>query len=166
MDIRTTFQFLLPFLLLGCQSNDPLPVPQEWETFETNVFSFQGPADLKRQHVQGIDSYVGQFGNGEIELNFDYGSYSDPLDDNHKKNDGYLAKRTKVDLKKATVVTYKRSDPEDQFLFCAGIHFPDTGDGQTKLTLFGRAKTQEGQDQLSLLFLTLQFGTTEDEPEN
>ncbi len=42
-------------------------------------------------------------------------------------------------------------------ILCTGIHFQDTGDGKTKLTVFDRAKTHQGKEALLLLFQTIQF---------
>src|SRR5690349_13873542 len=43
-------------------------------------FSFHLPETMQPQEVHGIDSYVGQYRNDRMQVLFDYGMYSNPLD--------------------------------------------------------------------------------------
>lgn len=45
------------------------------------AFSFEAPPDLKAVPVQGIDSFVGEYRAERFSLQFDYGLYSNSLDD-------------------------------------------------------------------------------------
>lgn len=51
-----------------------------WKRVEATVFSFSVPADFTDQQAQGIDSEVAVWASGGIEVTYDYGWYSGPLD--------------------------------------------------------------------------------------
>lgn len=54
----------------------------DWVTVRAgNAFTFEAPPDLRSVPVQGIDSFVGQYQGEKFALQFDYGLYSNTLDD-------------------------------------------------------------------------------------
>ncbi len=63
-------------VLLGCGQSAGPEVPAGWVVYDARgVFTFRGPADLKDQQVQGIDSFVGEYRSDRFEVYFDYGIY-------------------------------------------------------------------------------------------
>jgi hypothetical protein len=132
---------VLAGILSGCTDAQPPTLPPSWVTIDARQFTFSAPPDLRAVPVRGIDSYVGRYTNQTVVLSFDYGWYSDPLTDNYKQRANYKKEHTKVDGRKAVIVTFSRPSEQHAFDHCIGIHFPDLGDGRTKLTIFARCAT-------------------------
>ena len=60
----------------------PEGIPKDWKLFTAGTaFSFWGPADLKEEKVQGVDSFVGKYTSPTMTITFDYGWYSGLSDD-------------------------------------------------------------------------------------
>ncbi len=59
----------------------PACVGDDWIEFDTGPFTFRTPPDLFDQNPQGIDSLVGRYVGGGLEITFDYGWYSPGIDD-------------------------------------------------------------------------------------
>ncbi len=64
-------------------SNDQLDacVGDDWQLVDAGPFTFHTPGDLLDQNPQGIDSLVGRFVGGDMEVVFDFGWYSPNLDE-------------------------------------------------------------------------------------
>ena len=112
---------LLPLVVIavfaGCEPAPPPSVPSNWQTISANgKFTFKAPPDLKPEPVQGIDSFVGKYASPTLEVTFDYGWYSDPMN-----GEGYTSREITVDGKSARLVT--KGD-------VVAIHFPKVG-GET-----------------------------------
>ena len=132
--MRPHLKSLLPLVVIavlaGCEPSPPPPsvpsVPSDWQTIRANgAFTFKAPPDLKPEPVQGIDSFVGKYVSPTLEVTFDYGWYSDPMN-----REGYNSRGVTVDGKSARLVT--RGD-------VVAIHFPKVS-GNTKLTMSVRLK--------------------------
>jgi len=73
------------FLVSSCQrkaiqtANAQKEIPKDWQKIETDYFSFSIPQTMKKNDVQGIDSFVMQFESNEITLDIEYGMYSTDL---------------------------------------------------------------------------------------
>lgn len=59
----------------------PACVGADWIAVDAGPFGFWTPADLVDEQVQGIDSLVGRYVGGGLELVFDYGWYSPGIDE-------------------------------------------------------------------------------------
>ncbi len=60
----------------------PEGVPKEWVLVTAGTaFTFWAPADLKEMPVKGIDSFVGRYASPTMQVEFDYGWWSNKLDD-------------------------------------------------------------------------------------
>jgi hypothetical protein len=126
-------------LVLGCDSSvsAPPPVPPGWQTVSSGkAFTFSAPPDLKPVPVQGIDSFVGTYASPTLEVTFDYGRYSDPMN-----REGYASRAVQVDGKSARLVT------KDDIV---AIHFPKIT-GETKLTMSVRLKSANAKTAETLL---------------
>jgi hypothetical protein len=86
----------------GCDAAaPPPPVPAGWQTIDVEgKFSFMAPPDLKPQPVQGIDSLVGQYASPTLDVTFDYGWYSDPMD-----GQGYASRGVSIDGRSARLLS-------------------------------------------------------------
>jgi hypothetical protein len=117
-------------VLAGCEPSPPAPsVPSNWQTISADgKFTFKAPPDLKSEPVQGIDSFVGKYTSPTLEVTFDYGRYSDPMN-----REGYTSRGITVDGKSARLVT--KGD-------VVAIHFPKIS-GETKLTMSVRLKNAD-----------------------
>lgn len=72
---------IFSLLLLSCNNKDNKPSNLEYtnlKTIEIGDYSLQVPAQFNIQEEQGIDSYVGYLSGSGIELQFDYGVYTNP----------------------------------------------------------------------------------------
>jgi hypothetical protein len=117
---------LLIAAVAGCDSSDTTTVPAQWQTVSAGkAFTFRAPPDLKPAPVQAVDSLAGQYASPSMEVSFDYGWYSDPMD-----REGYTSRPVTVDDKSARLVT--KGD-------VVGIHFPQV-DGKNRLTMVVRLK--------------------------
>jgi hypothetical protein len=115
-------------LVGGCDSTDSSPpaVPRDWQTIRAGTaFSFKAPPDLKSVPVQGVDSFVGSYASPTLEVMFDYGWYSNSMND-----PGHTSRPVEIDGKQARLIS------KDDVV---AIHFPKV-DGATKLTMSVRLK--------------------------
>jgi hypothetical protein len=113
----------IAFVGTGCdQPPSPLPpVPADWQTLDAaGIFTFRAPLDLQQVPVQGVDSIVGHYASPTLDVGFDVGTYSDPMD-----REGYVQRRVRVDGRRARLVT------KDNVV---AIRFPGS-DGKAKLTM-------------------------------
>ena len=122
----------------------PEKIPNDWKLFQASTnFSFWGPPDLKEENVRGIDSYVGQFVSPKMTLTFDYGMYSNPLNDPKYKREA-----TTVDGKDAFLVRWDGG---------VGLYVPRvTADGTIRLQM-SIACDKETAEQGLLLLKSIKF---------
>src|SRR5687768_8850440 len=97
-----TLLLTIVVIAMGCGSPPPPtpPVPPGWQTITAQGFTFQAPPDLRPVPVQGIDSIVGKYESPTLEVAYDLGWYSDPMD-----REGYTSRPVTVDGKAARLVT-------------------------------------------------------------
>ena len=119
---------------------------------------FKIPGDMTTVAVYGVDSFVGEWKSSDVSLYLDLGTSSDPL--GYDAKDAFRITLTTIDGKQATIERFM-DDADPQHPYVAAIHFADLGDGQ-KLTLFGRAATEDDQDVLMAIYKTLQFEDAEE----
>ncbi len=107
----------------GCSGTSP-PADAAWVVVRTDSgFRFEAPADLVAVPGQALDSNVGRRRNATLELTWDLGWYSDPLE--HPEQPGYRSEDVVVGGHDARLVTFEGF---------AGIHFPVV-DGNRRLTV-------------------------------
>jgi hypothetical protein len=130
--------------------------PELWRKVDATRFAFYLPPDFKDVPTQGIDSYVERYRGTDIDLSFDYGPYSDPL--THKEMPGYLVKPLKVDGKDAKIVSFRNPNASGhRFPEVIAIHFPDLGDGKTRLTMYATCRDSLHYATVERVFSTLRF---------
>ena len=106
---------------VGCTWTDVPTGLDGWQLIHADeAFTFRAPPDVRPVPVQGIDSFVGRYANPGMELEFDYGQYSDSID-----REGFTRIATTISGKQAIIAT------KDNLI---GVHFPDVGNGE-RLTM-------------------------------
>jgi hypothetical protein len=93
-------------LFTGCGMPDTpgaiTKIPPEWQTISIeNLFTFTAPSDLVEIPVQGIDSVVGKYASSSIEINVDYGMWSNSL----PEEQGWIGGWVTIDGKNARLVS-------------------------------------------------------------
>jgi hypothetical protein len=101
-----------------------------WQRLDAGYFSIPAPSGWQFKKLQGIDSYVGKFEGDGVRLDFDFGAYSNPLDE--AKSPTYLISEEFVGGFRAKIVCPKKSGHG-----VTGIYFPALGHNN-KLTVEGR----------------------------
>lgn len=122
--------------------------PATWITVNVRgLFSFDAPPSATEEPVQGIDSLVGKYRIGDIELGYDYGAYSSTLGE-FSGEAGYARRSVTVDGWPADLVTTDAGN--------MGIAFPKVPSG-AKLTLHARYKKPESRGTVEKIFLSVKF---------
>ena len=141
----------------------PVTIPEGWKRIDLNDFSFYAPPDMKNQNVRGIDSAVWEFRNRALNLNIDYGMYSNDLK-SYENQPEYKAEWLYIDGKKAKVATFRMSDedtagsPLKDLKYVSAVYFPDVGGGgDTKLTFWANCISPAAQGSARTIFLSLKF---------
>jgi hypothetical protein len=123
--------------LWGCSSTATGPdmtVPAEWQLVESNCdFLFLVPGEMQKQDVTGIDSCVGQYKGAGMELSYDYGGYSDPLDD-YGDSAEYKEESVVINGLQAKLISLRHLEGGELPYFTAA-HFPNVGKAGIKLTM-------------------------------
>jgi hypothetical protein len=139
-------------LLMGCTRGGG-DIPDAQKVVVDRV-EFQIPGAMSEVAVQGVDSFVGQWKSSEMSLLLDLGGHSDPL--GYDSKDGFRVTLTTIDGKAATIERFMDPGADAERPYVAAIHFADAGEGQ-KLTIFGRAATEDDQDVLMAIYKSVKF---------
>ena len=122
--------------------------PEGWNTVDVRgLFSFDVPPSAEEDPVQGIDSLVGKYRIGDIELMYDYGAYSSTLEE-FNSDDGYARRTVSVDGWTADLVATNAGK--------MGIAFPRVPSG-AKLTLYARYTEPESKDIVEKILFSVRF---------
>ena len=133
------------------------PIPHEWQRIHVKTqFTFFVPPDMKPHVVQAKDSSVGEYRNSNIHLRFDYGWYSDPLD-NYSRKPGYQEVKVEIDGKRAKVVTFHNTEENEDFKYVAAVHFVRVRDDKTGLTMWADCKGLPEVDIAKRIFGSIKF---------
>jgi hypothetical protein len=134
-------------LLAGCNASDStVKVPDTWVTINAGkAFSFRAPPELVEQPVQGIDSLVGKYDSPTLELLFDYGRYSDPLESEDYRE--WKFRNTTIDGKRAKIGWSEKR---------LAVHFP-TVEGKNKLSMFAQLKQPQARETAEIIFRSIDF---------
>ncbi|SRR6266404_7191626 len=120
-----------------------------WLKLEAGAFSVYAPDGWEFHKKQGIDSYVGEFVGNGIVLKFDYGEYSNPLDEAREPK--YVVARENVGGHKSRMV-YPRAPGNG----ITGIYFSKVP-GSNRLCLWGQDLTESQRDLALKIFRTIRF---------
>lgn len=111
-----------------------------WWEEDTGPFTLLLPPGMHSVAEQGIDSFVGKYTSGTIDLGFDYGMYTNDLSSWPKNG---KVERVEVNGRSGKIATLH--DPAADFPFEVSGYFPGDGKGSHSLALglFARCKTSE-----------------------
>ena len=127
----------------------------DWiKVYADNKFSLLAPPETKFHQQQGMDSFVGVFSNKNFKMKFDYGLYSDPLDDRGSKTE------INVDGKPAWIVRSSTPGSTNKASNFIGIHFPEVEQtflGTTKLTIITSPEKEEDYEAIEKIFRSIKF---------
>lgn len=130
-------------------SRSYLPGHPTWHKVEAGAFSLFAPAGWEFHQLQGVDSYIGEFTGDGVTLKFDYGQYSNPLDQAVEPK--YVITREDIGGHNARVV-YPRSPGHG----VTGIYFSKIT-RTDKLSLWGQDLSDSQQELVLQIFRTIQF---------
>lgn len=97
----------------------PVNGPSDWHSVDVGPFSVLLPPEWSYEEASGIDSFVGRFVGNGVRVEFDYGSFSDPLP---YEGPAYTVQMETIGGYATKVV---RSHSADGGM--VGVHFPDLG---------------------------------------
>lgn len=120
-----------------------------------NAFSFQAPPDLKAVPVQGIDSLVGEYRADRFSLQFDYGLYSNTLDD-LRGDSRFEREVATIDGRPAEVFT--GPGPSEACPFVVAVYMVVDPARRVSLQMGGCANGYAGVVQMQRLVRSLRFG--------
>jgi hypothetical protein len=138
----------------GCSSvpNETTAPPSGWRKVEsgtTGTFSIYAPPGWEFHQRRGIDSFVGEFAGDGVVLLFDFGRYSNPLNEAHEPT--YVVAHESVGGYRAKIVS-----PRTAGRGKTGIYFSEITDGD-KLCLYGENLTDSQQELALRVFRTIRF---------
>jgi hypothetical protein len=117
-----------------------------WITFKAGkAFFFRAPPDLIEKRVKGKDSFVGKYDNPALELSFDYGMYSDPLESEGYRD--WKFRNTTIDGRRAKI-----GWSEDRM----AVHFPKV-EGDNRLSMFANLKQPQAKEIAEIIFRSIDF---------
>ena len=139
-------------ILVGCSSAPKrVDTPNNgWLKVEAVAFSIYAPPGWEFHQKQGIDSYVGEFAGSGVVLEFDFGQYSNPLDEAVEPK--YVVAQETIGSYRAKVVC-----PRMPGHGVTGVYFPRIGSSD-KLCLWGQDRTDTQQELALKIFRTVRFG--------
>jgi hypothetical protein len=137
--------------MAGCSStyNNTATPPNDWLKLDAGPFSIYAPPGWEIHKERGIDSYVGKIAGDGIELRFDFGRYSDPLDG--AREPAYVIVETFVGGYQAKTVC-----PRTPGHGMTGIYFPSVT-ASNSLSLFGQNLTDTQQKVVMEMFQSVRF---------
>jgi len=124
-------------------------------------FSFAVPPALKKTKAVGIDSYVEEYRSEAMVLAFDYGQYSNKLN-NDEGNFDYRARFITIGGRNAKLVTWTFKSPTDGFKYFAAVYFARVdgshrGFDAPRLTMDISCKTIDDQKLATRILRTVTF---------
>ncbi len=130
-------------------------MPDNWKRIDASgKFQFSAPPDLQESKVVGIDSFVRQYSNDQLQINCDYGKFSGITND--KTLPGFDRQEVKIDGKSAVIVT--TGVPGGEQPLYAFVNFPELAPGRKLgLTIAIRCKTPQDQDTAKTIFHSVTF---------
>ena len=168
MNITVRFLLLIPILIVSCNSiplqtskSSPSELKPGWKSVEAGgSFSFHLPSTMREQKVQGIDSYVGQYRNNNLQVSFDYGMYSAPMD-KYSNEAEYKEIKKKIGGLDAVVIFFRQTTPASKHRYFAGVHFSHVGGdrntGITRLTLHADFDRESDWETVQTIFESIRF---------
>jgi hypothetical protein len=86
------------------------------------LFTFEAPANTTGGPETGLDSFLGRYDCGALQMHYDYGGWSDPLD-GAAARPGAIDEMITIDEVPARVVRVEVADDPDGLTYHAAVHF-------------------------------------------
>jgi hypothetical protein len=138
----------LLLLFFVCCNSSQRTIPLEWKIVNEHYFEFMVPRNMNKIEVQGIDSFVGRYKNESIDLSFDYGGWSDKLNDFPEGIRDFQSVQDTINGRRAKIVSYSKSDSR----YFMAVHFPEPG-----LTMYSATKSEIDLDTMARIFQSIRF---------
>jgi len=128
-----------------------------WRTFEAQhkVFTFRAPCTMSGGPQQGADSYVGEYADTGMLLDYDYGAYSSDLSE-YQSLDSYQKQSVVVGGKSGYIVTGVNPG-SSAGAYVAGLYVPDTGTTGAKLSFVAACDSTARQNTAVAILKTIAF---------
>lgn len=152
--------------LASCASNPPpgplcgvTPSPTSgWPTYDEGAFTVSLPPEYERVQTQGIDSQVGRWEAAGKEVTYDYGFYSNPLEQNEvTPMPGFTLCQDSDDSGAPRIIQHRPAEGG----YAISAHWPDlheTESGMTEsLTLGGVVQQAEDLGELLAIIQSVQI---------
>jgi hypothetical protein len=128
----------------------------DWQKVDSGCgFFFEAPPEMQQQPVTGIDSCVGQYQGAGMQLTYDYGGFSDPLE-GYSDSPEYKEESATIDGFQAKVISLRRDDDSER-PYAVAVHFPDIGKGGVKLTMSIKCEGPAEMDDARLIVKSITF---------
>lgn len=135
--------------------NDSQTEPTETESmtdFENTdqPFSIELPEQWEHTQLQGIDSRIGEFTDGEITITYDYGWYSGfPVTEDNPRYSGYTVEEFDVlEDRVAIQILYPESSAGSIAVLVSPLDLEDSEQPQNKLSLYADMVPLERLDEM------------------
>ena len=143
----------LPFIAMPAASiqGNAICSDIEWREEDLGPFSLLLPTDMRKEEVQGIDSYVGKYTRNEMQLSFDYGWYSN-AQNYYCDQPEYQESQIQLSGKPARIISFKNDNQVigNDYRYIAGLYVPNAS---------GDEHEHRSVDKLSVL---IQFNNADD----
>lgn len=126
------------------------PHPPGWVLMDEKSFSFYAPPDMRPFPVEGVDSFVGEYHGNSITLYFDYGRFSNSLDDRDCTD--HTSNEERIDGKDAKIASFHANGEN-----VVGVYFPNAGGEGIRLTVTATGKSPTDFDTAKAIFRTIRF---------
>jgi hypothetical protein len=149
-------RFLGAALALSLLAGPAVAQPaDDWITVKAGTaFTFEAPPDLHSVPVQGIDSFVGEYQGDHFSLQFDYGLYSNRLDE-LRADSRFEREAVMIDGRPADIFT--GPGPTKDCAFEVAVYVVADPTGPVALQMGGCANGYAGVVQMHRLMKSLKF---------
>ncbi|HEX8250520.1 MAG TPA: hypothetical protein VF599_20260 [Pyrinomonadaceae bacterium] len=149
------FLFLISFALfalLSALAQEKNNVPKDWMKFDNGIFSFYAPKTLKKQDIDGIDSFFEEYKDENQIVSFDFGIYRNSAGNCEKPISAT------IDGKSAKICFYEDSENDEDKKYMTAIAFQKLGkSGQSHLTFWVLSKNTELQKEAEKIVRSIKF---------
>jgi hypothetical protein len=156
--------FVLGMAITAVQAQDAAPVntiPANWIAITAGkAFSLRAPPGTRFRPEQGIDSFVSGFDGPGFTMTFDYGVYSNPLED-LKADPQFTTEQAGIDGRLALIVEGPGHNQFGCKQWLVALHTMRTSAGmfdrENTLTMGACVKDAAAAPQIKAIFRTIRF---------
>ena len=154
----------LPFIAMPTASNqgNALCSDIEWRQEDLGPFSLSLPTDMRKEEVQGIDSYVGKYTRDDMNLSFDYGWYSN-AQNYYCDQPEYQESQIQLSGKLARIISFNNDNQVigNDYTYIAGLYVPNASENEyghvDKLNVLIQFNNAEDKAMANCIFESISF---------